>query len=431
MGFTKKTIKDIDIRGKRLLIRVDYSVDIDAQGEIVDDSKIRATLPTINYALENGAAVILCSHLGRPQGVAKPELSLFPVAKHLQKLLGRDVEFVPECTGSRAEKAAGKCQPGQIVLLENLRFDAREEANDEGFAAELAKLADVFVQDGFAVTYRRHASVEAIAHHMPSVAGLLLECEVIALGDVFEDTTRRPFVVIIGGSSVAEKARLIERAIAGADVVVLGGPLATVFLHQMGIQTGKSPLADADMPLAKQLLDRAREERCSRSFTFVVPQDAVVAKRDNSTATTRIVDWSAHVIADIEAYPKRPLHQASQVADDEQVLDIGPFTGAFIAGIVQFAGTVVWSGTLGDVLVEGKRNPVGPFAHGSELVVEALTGQFGRRPERTIVAADDTVQFIASRGIASSFDHVSTGGGASLEILSGHTLPGIAVLEDK
>jgi len=431
MGFSKKTIKDIDIAGKRLLIRVDYSVDVDAHGEIIDDYKIRATLPTISYALENGAGVVLCSHMGRPGGVAKPELSLFPVAKHLRKLLDRDVEFVPECVGERAEKAASNCQPGQVLLLENLRFDSREEANDDGFAGELAHLADVFVQDGFAVTYRQHASVEAITHHLQSVAGLLLEREVSELSDVFADTAGKPLVAVIGGTSVAEKLHLIERAIDTADVIVLGGALSTVFLHQMGVKTGKSPLADADIPLVKQLIDRAREARASRNFMLVVPQDAVVAKRDDATAALRIVDWSAHVIADIEAYPKRPLHESSQVTDDELVLDIGPFTGAFIAGLAQFAGTVLWCGAMGDTLISGQRNPIGPFAHGSELVVESLTGQFGHRPAHTVVAGDDTAQFVLSRGMSESFDHVSTGGGASLEVLSGRSLVGVDVLEER
>lgn len=431
MGFTKKTITDIDIAGKRLLIRVDYSVEIDAQGDVVDDTKLRATLPTIHYALEQGAAVVLCSHLGRPEGVSKPELSLFPVAKRLRSLLERDVEFVPECVGERAEKVAGGAQPGQVVLLENLRFDAREEANDDGFAAELAKLADVFVQDGFAVAYRSHASISAITRHIQSVAGLLLEREVSLLSEVYSEGAPQPRIAIVGGISVAEKVHVIERAIAHADVLVLGGPLATVFLHEMGVKTGKSPIVDADAPLARELLDRVREQRRGRGFTLVVPQDAVVAKRDDSMAELRIVDWSAHVIADIEAHPKRATHEASQTADDELILDIGPFTGAFVAGLVQFAGTVLWSGVLGDVTTSGHSNPVGPFAHGSELVIEALTGQFGRKPARVIVAGDDTADFIRSRGMTDAFDLVSTGGGASDELLGGRTLVGVDVLEDK
>lgn len=431
MGFTKKTIRDIDIAGKRLLIRVDYSVEIASSGEVLDDLKLRATLPTIHYALEHGAAVILCSHFGRPDGRANPELSLFPVAKRLRSMLERDVEFVPECVGERAQKIAGGAQPGQVVLLENLRFDPREEANDEAFAAELAGLADVFVQDGFAVTYRNHASVDAVTHHIQSVAGLLLEREVSTLGGVYDDATARPRVAIIGGTSVAEKVHVIERAIKNADVLVLGGPLATVFLHEMGVKIGKTPILDTDAPLARELLDRSRTERRERSFTLIVPQDAVVAKRNDSAANLRIVDWSAHVIADIEAYPKRAIHEASQTASDELILDIGPFTGAYVAGLVQFAGTVIWSGALGNVKTAGLGNPVGPFAHGSELVLEALTGQFGRKPPRVIIAGDDTAAFIRSQHMIDAFDFVSTGGGASTELLGGRTLIGVEVLEDK
>lgn len=431
MGFTKKTVRDIDIAGKRLLIRVDYSVEIAADGTIVDDYKIRASLPTITYAIDQGATVILCSHLGRPEGVAKPELSLFPVAKHLRTLLKRDVEFVPECVGARADKAAKTCQPGQVLLLENLRFDEREMMNDDAFAAELAALADIFVQDGFAVAYRQHASVEAITHHLPSVAGLLVERECTELGGVFGGDTAQPLVVIIGGESVNEKIHLIEQAIAVADVLVLGGALAVVFLHQLGVKTGRSPQADADVAIVDHLLDQARTARRTRGFTLVVPQDAVVSSHHDGTAGLRIVDWSAHVIATIEAYPRRPLHETSQVTDEEMILDIGPFTGAFIAGLAQFAGTVLWSGTLGNTMVPDARNPVGPFTHGSELVIEALTGQFGRRPIRTVVSGDDTVQFVAARDMTEAFDHVSTGGGASQELLCGRALVGIDALEEK
>lgn len=431
MGFTKKTIRDIDIAGKRLLVRADFNVEMGKDGQITNDYKIRAVLPTLQFALEQGAGLVLCSHMGRPEGVSKPELSLFPIAKYLKELLGRDVEFVPECIGERADKAKSKLQPGQVVLLENLRFDAREEANDEAFAAELARDMDVFVQDGFAVTYRAHASVDAITRKLPSVAGLLLEKEVSSLSNVLEPEVARPLVVIVGGTSVVEKMHVIERAIYHADALVLGGPLATVFLHEMGIKTGKSPIDESDMPLARELLDRALEQRRERGFTLVLPQDAVVAKKDDAAATTRIVDWSAHLIADIEAYPKRPVHEATQVGEDELVLDIGPFSGAHAAGLVQFAGTVVWCGVLGDVSVIGHSGPVGPFAHGSELMVEALTGQFGKRPGRTLVAGDDTTGFVQARGITGAFDFVSTGGGASIIMLGGHSLIGVDNLEQR
>ncbi len=430
MGLAKKTIRDIDITGKRLLIRVDYSVDVDRDGQIVDDAKLRATLPTVRYALEQGAGVVLCSHMGRPGGVFSSNLSLFPVAKQLRQLLGVDVDFVPECVGERATKAKQAVKPGQVLLLENLRFDSREEANDEMFAAELAQDIDLFVQDGFAVAYRKHASVDAITHQLPSVAGLLVEREITMLSSVFSDEVQHPLVVIVGGGSVAEKVHIIERAIMHADVLVLGGVIGTTFLHQMGVKTGKTPLADDDVALTRTLLDAARRAHSDRGFTLYVPQDAVVAAHGEAGQKTRIVDWGAHVIADIEAYPKRPLHESSQVMENEYVLDVGPFTGAYIAGLVQFADTVLWDGVLGDVTVRGHTGPVGPFAHGSELVLEALTGQFGRRPRRVIAAGDDTASFINDRGVASGFEHVSTGGGASLELLAGRSIIGVDALEN-
>ena len=429
--FRKKTIKDIEISGKRLLIRVDYSVTLDENGEITDDAKLHASLPTIVFALERGAAVVLISHLGRPEGRISHDLSLFPVAKRLKELLERDVEFVPECTGERVDKVVSNLQPGQVVLLENLRFDAREEQNNEEFARDLAQHIDFFVQDGFAVCYRYHASVDAITRILPSVAGLLLEKEVSLLESVYEPEIQRPLITIIGGESISEKATFIERAIAGSDAVVLGGRLATAFIQEMGIKTGNTAIDQNDVPLVRTLLDKARQARLERKFMFYVPQDSVVAKSADKMAKTRIVDWSAHVIASIEAYPKRTIHDDSQIAEGESILDIGPFTGAFIAGLLQYAGTVVWSGVLGNVSIESVNGPVGPFAHGSELVVEAMTGQFGHAPSQKIVVGDDTVNFVNQRNIAQAFTLVSTGGGASNEILSGRTLVGVEVLEDR
>lgn len=430
MSFNKKTIRDIDIRGKRLLIRTDYNVPVAADGTIGDDRKLRASLPTIQYALDQDAAIILCSHLGRPKGIAQSDLSLFPVAKRLQELLGRDITFVPECVGERAEKAASAVQPGQVILLENLRFDPREETNDDNFAAQLANYADVFVQDGFAVVYRRHASVEAITHHLQSVAGMLVESEIRALEAIIASDVQRPLVAVLGGQRVSDEFVRIERLLRTADVVAVGGPMAVELLHEAGIATGSTIITAEGKPLARQLLDIAAEERRERGLSFVLPYDAVVATKENASVQTRIVDWSAHVIAEIESYPRRPLHEMSQVAPDEQILDIGPFTGAYLAGIVQFAGTVLWCGALGHTEIVGRRGPVGPFAHGSELLVEALTGQFGRQSAYTVIAGDEAATYVESRGLADIFDHVSTGGGASLEVLAGRSLVGIDVLED-
>ena len=427
--FSKKTIRDIDIRGKRVLLRTDYSVELTEDGEFIDDYKLRATLPTLHYALEQDAAIVLLSHMGRPEGNFTSKLSLFAVAKRLRELLARDVDFVPECVGDRATKAKHALQPGQIVLFENLRFDVREEQNDAGFAGELAADMDVFVQDGFAVSYRQHASTDAITKILPSVAGLLLEKEVRMLSGAFIDNSGRT-LAIISGLSVHDKLPLIEKALAGADAVAFGGLLADVFLNAVGVRTGKSHVDASELPLAKELLSRFAEAKRERGLQLYLPYDAVVAHRTDAAAHTRIVDWSAHVIADIEAYPKRALHNASQVQEHEIIVDIGPFTGAYLAGVIQRMDTVILAGTPGDTAVRNVRGPVGPFAHGTELVLEAMSGQFGLRPKRTIIVGDDAVGFTVRRGVENVFEHVSTGGGASLEVLAGHSLVGVDNLED-
>ncbi|MFZ1248796.1 MAG: phosphoglycerate kinase [Candidatus Saccharimonadales bacterium] len=429
MSFTKKTIKDIELPHKRVLLRADYNVPLTDKGKITDDYRLQQSLPTLNYLLEHEAAVIICSHLGRPDGKVKASESLFPVAKRLQELLGRPVEFVPDCVGERAEKAAAKLQPGQVLLLENLRFHPEEEANNHDFAKKLASLADVFVQDGFGVVHRAHASTEAVTHHLPSVAGLLLEKEVSTITDVMENP-KHPLVAVIGGAKISDKIEVLQRFIDVADVVAVGGAMANTFLHATGLPVGKSKIEPDDLPLAKEILYTASQVKKERNFVFYLPQDGVVAKKLASNAATRIVDWSAQVIADIEAYPKRPLHQASQVADDEMILDIGPFSGAFIAGLIQLAGTVVWNGAMGVTETKGLQGPIGPTAHGTELLMEAMLGQFGNRPF-SVVGGGDTVGFIEQRGLVGSFDHVSTGGGASLELMSGRKLPGVEALENK
>lgn len=427
--FSKKTIRDIDIRGKRVLLRTDYSVQLGEDGQIIDDYKLRASLPTLQYALAQGAAVVIISHMGRPEGKFTSKLSLFAVAKRLRELLKQEVDFVPECVGERATKAKRALRPGQVLLLENLRFDTREEANDAGFAGELVADTDVFVQDGFAVAYRRHASTDAITKLTPSVAGLLLEKEVQMLESVFADAPG-PKLAIISGLSVHEKLPIIEKALEGADAVAFGGLLADVFLRAVGVKTGRSHIDTSELPLAKELLSRFAAAKRERGLQLYLPYDAVVAHRTDANASTRIVDWSAHVISDIEAYPKRALHEASQVQENEIIVDIGPFTGAYLAGVIQGMGTVLFAGTPGDTLVHNVRGPVGPFAHGSELVLEAMSGQFGHRPTRTIIIGDDAVGFTIRRGIENVFDHVSTGGGASLEVVGGHSLVGVENLED-
>jgi 3-phosphoglycerate kinase len=429
MSFNKKTIRDIDVSGKKVLVRADYNVPLNDKGEITDDYRIQQSVPTLRYLLEQGASLILCSHLGRPDGKPDPKYSLFPVAKALGKLLNTEVEFVPDCVGERAEKAAKNLQPGHVILLENLRFHAEEEANDETFAKQLASLADVFVQDGFGVVHRAHASTEGVTHFLPSAAGLLLEKEADTITSAMENP-ERPLLAVIGGSKISDKIEILQRFIDIADVVAVGGAMANTFLHATGLKVGKSKIEPADLPLAKEIMHKVSEVKKERDFVFYLPQDGVVASKIDPAAPTRIVDWSAHVIAEIEAYPKRPVHEASQVADDEMILDIGPFSGAFISGLVQLAETVVWNGTMGVTETKGLRSPVGPTAHGTELLTEAMLGQFGHRPF-SIVGGGDTVGYVQGRGLTASFDHVSTGGGASLELMSGRKLPGIEALEDK
>lgn len=429
MSFYKKTIKDIDLNGKKVLLRADYNVPLNDKGEITDDYRVHQSLPTLQYLLGHGASVIVCSHLGRPDGKPDPKYSLLPVAKRLKEFLGRDVEFAPDCIGEHAVKAAQSLQPGGVLLLENLRFYPQEEENDSGFAEKLAKLADIFVQDGFGVVHRAHASTEAVTHFLPSVAGLLLEREVDTITNVMENPSK-PLVAVVGGAKISDKIEVLKRFIDIADVVAVGGAMANTFLQAKGIHIGKSLTNSNDVPLAKQILELAREKSKAGKFVFYLPQDGVVAKVVDKTAPTRIVDWSAHVFADVESYPKRPDRSSGIIADDEMILDIGPFSGAFIAGCVQLAGTVVWNGALGVTEVNGLQGPIGPFSHGTELLVEAMTGQFGNRPF-SLVGGGDTVGYIESHGLLTAFNHVSTGGGASLELMSGRKLPGVEALENK
>ena len=427
--FTKKTIKDIDLRGKRVLLRADYNVPIDDKGNITDDYRIKQSLPTIKYILDQDARLVICSHLGRPTSANDTKCSLFPVAKRLKELLGQEVEFVPDCIGERAEKAVSNLQPKGVVLLENLRFHPGEEKNDAGFAVNLAKLADIFVQDGFGVVHRAHASTDAITHDLPSVAGFLLEKEVDVITDIMHNP-KRPLMAVIGGSKVADKVEMLYRFIEIADFVVVGGAMANVFLLVEDISVGASLADTKEISIARDVIEKARNKAQEKQFIFYVPQDGVVASKIDSSLPTRIVSWNEHVISDIQSYPKRPPHSDSQVRKDEMVLDIGPFSGAFIVGGMQLANTIVWNGTMGVTETTGLQGPIGPYAHGTELVIEAMTGQFGHRPF-SFVGGGDTVGYIEKRKMVDMFNHVSTGGGASLELMIGHKLPGVEALLDK
>lgn len=426
--FTKKTLHDIDLQDKRVLLRADYNVPLE-DGKITADYRITQSVQTVKALLEHNVRLIICSHLGRPDGKPDPASSLKPVAKRLSELLDKDVQFVNDCIGPDVEKAAAELQPGQILLLENLRFHPEEEANDDGFAAQLAKLADVFVQDGFGVVHRAHASTDAVTRHLPSVSGLLLEKEVDTITNVMTNP-ERPLMAIIGGAKIADKIDVINKFIEMADVVAIGGAMANTFLKAKGIDIAKSKFDAEDLPLAKDLLEAAEKKAKEGHFILYVPQDAVVATKLDKTVKTRIVDWDVHAIAEIESYPKRPSARTRDVADNEMILDIGPFSGAFMAGAMQLAGTVVWNGTMGVTETPAVHGPVGPFAHGTELIIDALVGDYGHRPF-SLVGGGDTVGYIEERQLTKAFNHVSTGGGASLELMAGRKLPGVEALQDK
>lgn len=429
MSFYKKTVHDIDLNGKRVLVRADYNVPLDAKGRIADDYRIEQSLPTLNFLLEKGCSIVICSHLGRPEGRRDMAFSLKPVAERLGELLDRPIQFADDCISQEAGDKAQALKPGEILLLENLRFHPEEEKNDDGFGKRLAALADVFVQDGFGVVHRAHASTEAVTRYLPSVSGLLLEKEVATITGVIS-APERPLMAILGGAKISDKIDILERFIDIADFVAVGGAMANTFLLAEGIEVGKSKAEEDEVPLAKRIIEKARVKAREQRFVFYLPQDGVVAESLDKTAHTRIVDWDAHVIASIENYPKRPPRSTARVKHDELILDIGPFSGAFIAGGMQLANTVIWNGAMGVTETQGLQGPIGPFAHGTELIVEAMLGQFGHRPF-TVVGGGDTVGYIEDRRLLTSFNHVSTGGGASMELMSGKKLPGVEALLDK
>jgi phosphoglycerate kinase len=426
--FTKKTIYDIDLQDKRVLMRADYNVPVE-NGRISSDFRITCSVPTIQALLEKNVKLVICSHLGRPDGKPDPACSLAPVAKRLSEVLGQEVKFVSDCVGPEVEKAVSELQPGQILLLENLRFHPEEEKNDDGFAAELAKSGEVFVQDGFGVVHRAHASTDAITRHLPSVAGLLLQKEVDTITNVMSDP-KRPLAAVVGGAKIADKIEVLNKLIDMADFVAIGGAMANTFLVAKGMSVGKSKYDDGELDMACDVLAQADEKTKRGSFVFYLPHDGVVAKSLDKGTPTRLVDWDTALISEVQSYPKTPAPQHSKVADDEMILDLGPFSAAFVAGGVQLAATVVWNGTLGVTEVPAVSGPVGPFAHGTEVLIQALTGEFGAKPF-SLVGGGDTTGYLEQRKLTDAFGHVSTGGGASLELMAGRPLPGVEALQNK
>lgn len=392
MNLNKKTVEDIDINGKRVLVRCDFNVPL-AAGAITDDRRITEALPTIRYLLEHRAAVILCSHLGRPKGGPSPEFSLRPVANRLTELLGREVRLLGDCVGPEVEAACAQLAPGQIVLLENVRFHPEEEANDPAFAGQLASLAEVYVNDAFGTAHRAHASTEGVAHILPGVAGFLIQKELRYLGKAL-DNPDRPYVAIMGGAKVKDKIEVIESLLPRVDRLLLGGGMIFTFYKAQGLEIGKSLLDETSVEYAMRLLDRNGDK-------IVLPSDVVVAPELSDSAETAMVG--------VEAIPPGQIGA-----------DIGPETRNRYADLIAGAKLVVWNGPMGVF-------EMAPFAAGTRSVAEAMASCGGT----TIVGGGDSAAAVEKFGLADKMSHVSTGGGASLEFLEGKELPGIAALQDK
>lgn len=391
----KKTVRDLDVAGKKVLVRVDFNVPLNDKGEITDDTRITASLPTIQYLLEQKADVILMAHLGRPKGQVKPELSLAPVAKHLGKLLGKKILFAPDCVGEAAQAAASKLKPGHILLLENLRFHKEEEKNDMEFAEKLASLADLYVNDGFGVSHRAHASVEGVTHFLPAAAGFLLEKEIQYVGQAVTNPLH-PFVAIIGGAKVSDKIGVISNLLDKVDTLLIGGGMANTFLAAQGYKMGKSLVEEDKLDLAKELLAKAKKNKVN----MLLPTDLVMA--------AAFAPDAEHVTEKV-----KNLNQAYMA------LDIGAETSKAYAEALADAKMIVWNGPMGVFEMDA-------FCKGTEAVAKAVA----KSRATSIVGGGDSVAAIEKLGLAKRITHISTGGGASLEYLEGKVLPGVAALDD-
>lgn len=433
--FTKRTVREYDLDGKKVLVRVDYNVPLNDDGSVADTYRVSQSLETINYLRDRGCRIVLLSHLGRPDGPNDPKASLRPVCAVLSQLLGQDVQFAEDCVGDKAKVLADHLEPGQVLLLENVRYHAEEEKNDEDFARAIvdATGAEVFVQDGFGVVHRAHASTDAVARLIPAVSGLLLEREVSTIAGVMENP-QRPLMVVVGGAKISDKIDILHRFIEIADFVAVVGAMANTFLQAEGVPIGASLTESDEVETARELIEKAHEKGRQTPFTFFLPRDVVVAKEVDPSLPTRVVDLSHHNWADITAYPKKPERDSFEVASDEKILDIGPFSAAYIAGAASLARTAVWNGTCGVAEAKGINGSADPYAHGTRIVVEGLVGQEpgSQNHPFTVVGGGDTVSFVESMpGLRERLGHVSTGGGASLELMAGKDLPGVSVLWEK
>jgi phosphoglycerate kinase len=390
--FNKKTIRDIDVRGKRVLVRVDYNVPI-KEGKVGDDTRIRAAMPTLDYLLEQGASLILCSHLGRPKGGPDPKYSLRPVADHLSSLMGKPVAFAEDCIGPAAEQAAKALQPGDVLLLENTRFHPEEEKNNPEMARQLAALADVYVNDAFGSAHRAHASTEGVARFLPGVSGFLMEKEIQYLGQAIADP-KRPFVAILGGAKISDKIGVIRNLLSKADQILIGGGMANTFFKAQGYPVGDSLVEEEALETARQLVQEG-------SAKLRLPVDVVIAEKFDAGAEMKVM-------------PMGP------VPNGWRILDIGPQTVQAYTKPISNAGTIVWNGPMG--VFEFPR-----FAEGTFGIAKAVA----ESGAVSIVGGGESVAAVKQSGLANKITHISTGGGASLEMLEGIVLPGVAALQDK
>ena len=390
--FRKKTIADVDVNKKRVLVRVDFNVPLKGD-EVVDDTRIRAALPTINYLLEHDAAVILCSHLGRPKGKPDAELSLRPVAEHLAELLDEPVAFANDCIGPVAEEAARELGFGEVLILENTRFHIGEKRNDPEMARQLASLADLYVMDAFGSAHRAHASTDGISNYLPAVAGFLMEKEIQYLGQVISDP-QKPFIAILGGAKVSDKIGVISNLLAKADLILIGGGMANTFFKAQGYPVGDSLVEDEALDTARELLQVADSR-------LRLPVDVVIANKFDNDAESKVMAMAP-------------------VPEGWRILDIGPETVAAYDRVLHDARTIVWNGPMG--VFEFPQFALGTFGV-AEAVAESEAA--------SIVGGGDSVAAINQTGLQDRITHISTGGGASLEMMEGKVLPGIAALEDK
>ena len=396
MNYNKKTVHDFDPKGKKVLLRCDFNVPQNKEtGEITSDKRIVAALPTIKYLLDNGAAVIACSHLGKPKGEWKESLSLKPVAKRLSELLGMDVIMAADIIGEDAKAKAAALQPGQLMLLENLRFDKREEKNDPEFARELASMADVYVSDAFGTVHRAHASTAGVSAYLPAYAGLLVEKEISIMGKALEDPAR-PFVAILGGAKVSDKIGVINNLLEKADTIIVGGGMAYTFKMAQGHTIGKSLLEADRVEYAKEMMDKA----AAKGVKLLLPVDSICAAEFAKDAA--------------------PVEAGEDIPEDLMGMDIGPKTVELYCEAVKGAGTIVWNGPMGVFEFPA-------FANGTWKMAEAVANSGAV----TIIGGGDSASAVEKSGQAAKITHISTGGGASLEFLEGLELPGVACLLDK